>query len=55
MNLFLFQTTDMLDPIPKSQATGRERPIAQEKEPWEEEVDNLVAWTNTLSTKGLED
>ncbi|XP_019383995.1 PREDICTED: ubiquitin-conjugating enzyme E2 U isoform X1 [Gavialis gangeticus] len=54
-NYQLWQTTDVLDPIPKSQATGRERPIAQEKEPWEEEVDNLVAWTNTLSTKGLED
>ncbi|XP_048718069.1 ubiquitin-conjugating enzyme E2 U isoform X3 [Caretta caretta] len=49
-NNLLYQT-----PEPESQAAGEKRPLSKEEEPWESEVDNLVAWTNTLCTKGLED
>ncbi|KAM9130326.1 ubiquitin-conjugating enzyme E2 U [Pangshura tecta] len=49
-NNLLYQT-----PVPESQAAGEKRPRSKEEEPWESEVDNLVAWTNALCTKGLED
>ncbi|KAM7162959.1 ubiquitin-conjugating enzyme E2 U [Macrochelys suwanniensis] len=46
---------DVPCPVPKGQAAGEKRPLSKEEEPWESEVDNLVAWTSTLCTKGLED
>ncbi|XP_067391680.1 ubiquitin-conjugating enzyme E2 U [Emydura macquarii macquarii] len=46
----LYQT-----PVPKSQAADKKRPLSKEEDLWEREVDNLVAWTNTLCAKGLED
>ncbi|XP_014430056.2 ubiquitin-conjugating enzyme E2 U isoform X1 [Pelodiscus sinensis] len=54
-NSLFSQAPDMPGLVPKNQAADKERPHSKEEELWEREVDNLVAWTNTLSTKGLED
>ncbi|XP_069088617.1 ubiquitin-conjugating enzyme E2 U [Pleurodeles waltl] len=42
-------------PLPLSIATQMESTKRHKEEQWEKEVDNLVDWTNTLSTDTLED
>ncbi|XP_074859347.1 ubiquitin-conjugating enzyme E2 U [Carettochelys insculpta] len=51
----LYQTSDELGLVPENQAVCEKRPQSKEEELWGREVDNLVAWTNTLCTEGLED
>nr|XP_013807531.1 PREDICTED: ubiquitin-conjugating enzyme E2 U-like [Apteryx mantelli mantelli] len=53
-NYQLCQSPDVPD-LPSERQTVDEDGHDNQEELWEKEVDNLVAWTNTLSNKRLED